>query len=106
MPDSIKFIKIQYGIRAKRPVLHKKAFYKLFSPTGFKLKPMESKTIDLQINIQTQTINVDFNLLPTLRQFGLSIEENNYKTARGNETIKICILNKNYTHSFNIKKDR
>ena len=106
MSTTIKLIKIQDGIGVKRPVLHKKAFYKIFSPIGFKLKPMESKTIDLQINIQTQMINIDFNLLPTLQQFGLSIEENNYKTASGDETIKICILNKNYTHSFNIKKDR
>ena len=71
MPD-ILVIKIQYG-NCKRPVLHKKAFYKIFSPIGFKLKPMESITIDLQINISSDFTIDQFNLLPTLRNFGLSI---------------------------------
>ena len=105
MPD-VLLIKIQYGARIKRPVLHKKAFYKIFSPIGFKLKPMESKILDLQINISTDFVTVDFNLLPTLRQFGISVEENNWKTAAGSETIKIRLLNKNYTNTFNIKKSQ
>ena len=104
MSVTIKLVKIQYGIKSKRPVLHKKAFYKIFLPVGFKLKPMESQTINLQINISSHLIGTDFDLLPTLKKFGLSIEENNWKTASGDETIKICILNKNYTHTFNIKK--
>ena len=103
MPD-VLLVKIQYGNKVKRPVLHKKAFYKIFSPVGFKLNPMESQTINLQINIATDLINTEFNLLPTLRQFGISIEENNWKTATGSETTKICILEKNYTNTFNIKK--
>ena len=102
MPDILP-IKIQYG-NCRRPVLHRKAFYKIFSRIGFKLKPMESITIDLQINITSSICNDQFNLLPTLRRFGLSIEENNWKTAAGNETIKIWLLNKNYTDAFNIKK--
>ena len=65
---------------------------------------MESITIDLQINITSSICNDQFNLLPTLRRFGLSIQENNWKTAAGNETIKIWLLNKNYTDAFNIKK--
>ena len=105
MPDTIKVVQIQHGSKFLRPKLHKKAFYKIFAPIGFKLKSMESITLDLKFNIYSPELQgTGFNLLPTLAQFGLSIEENNWKTASRNESIKICILNKNYTHSFNIKK--
>ena len=105
MSHTIKFVKIQHGSKVPRPKLHKKAFYKIFAPTGFKLKSMESITLDLKFSIYSPELQgTEFNLLPTLQQFGLSIEENNWKTATRNESIKICILNKNYTHSFNIKK--
>ena len=105
MPD-ILLTKTQYGDRIKKTCATQKAFYKIFSPIGFKLKPMESKTIDLQINISADLITAEFNLLPTLRQFGLSIEENKWKTAAGLDTIKIHLLNKNYTNTFNIKKSQ
>ena len=47
-------------------------------------------------------------LSPTLKQFGLSIEESNRETATQADTqsdiIIINLLNKNYSHAFNIKK--
>ena len=72
---------------------------------AFKLKPMESITLDLKFSIYTPTLPIiDIDLFPTLKQFGLSIEESNWKTADRTETIKLCLLNKNYSNAFNIKK--
>ena len=114
MSLTIKLNQIQYGRYTPRPKLHKKAFYKIFSPKAFKLKPMESITLDLKLNIiwaegMTPT---DFDLYPTLKQFGLSVEDSNWKSViktgikfvPQTESITVTILNKNYTSSFNIKK--
>ena len=46
MSLTVKINQIQYGRYAPSPKLHKKAFYKIFSPRAFKLKPMESITLD------------------------------------------------------------
>ena len=114
MPLTVKINQIQYGRYAPSPKLHKKAFYKIFSPRAFKLKPMESITLDLKINIiwAKGLTPTNFDLYPTLKQFGLSLEETNWKLisktgikfAPQTESITVTILNKNYTNSFNIKK--
>ena len=49
-------------------------------------------------------IPTQFQLFPTLAQFGLSLEENNWKTATKTESITVNILNKNYSNTFKIKK--
>ena len=70
MSVTIKLNQVEYGKYVPRPKLHKKAFYKIFSPKAFKLKPTESITLDLRFNIiwaegMTPT---DFDLKPTLKQ--------------------------------------
>ena len=84
----------------------KKTFYKIFSPKAFNLKPMESINLDLQFNLKSAEgmIPTHFQLFPTLTQFGLSLEESNWKTATQSESITVNILNKNYSNTFNIKK--
>ena len=114
MPVTIKLNQIQYGRYVPRPKLHKKAFYKIYSPIAFKLKPMESITIDLKINIiwAEALTPTELDLYPTLKQFGLSLEESNWKTVCETgirsrpltDSITVTILNKNCQHSFNIKK--
>ena len=114
MSITIKLNQVQYGKYVPRPKLHKKAFYKVFSPKAFKLKPMESITLDLKLNIiWAEGIKpTDFDLYPTLKQFGLSVEDSNWKSVTKTgikfvpqtESITVTILNKNYTSSFNIKK--
>ena len=114
MSVTIKLNQVQYGRYAPRPKLHKKAFYKVFSPKVFKLKPMESITLDLKLNIiwEEGITPTDFDLYPTLKQFGLSVEDSNWKsvTKTGTkfvpqtESITVTILNKNCTNSFNVKK--
>ena len=103
---TIKLNRIQYGKYMPKPKLHKKAFYKVFSPKAFKLKPMESINLDLQFNLKSAEgiIPTHFQLFPTLAQFGLSLEESNWKTATQSESITVNILNKNYSNTFNIKK--
>ena len=114
MSVTIKLNQIQYGRYAPRPKLHKKAFYKIYSPMAFKLKPMESITIDLKINIiwAEALTATELDLYPTLKQFGLSLKESNWKTVCKTgirsrlltDSITVTILNKNCQHSFNIKK--
>ena len=114
MSLTVKINQIQYGRYAPRPKLHKKAFYKIFSSKAFKLKPMESITLDLKINIiwAKGLTPTNFDLYPTLKQFGYSLKETNWKLisktgikfAPQTESITVTTLNKNYTNSFNIKK--
>ena len=114
MSVTIKLNQIQYGRYVPRPKLHKKAFYKIYSPMAFKLKAMESITIDLKINIicAEALTPTELDLYPTLKQFGLSLEESNWKTVCKTgirfrpltDSITVTILNKNCQHSFNIKK--
>ena len=114
MSVTVKINQIQYGRHVPRPKLHKKAFYKIYSPKAFKLTPMESITIDLRINViwAEALTPTDLDLYPTLKQFGLSLEDSNWKTVCKtgikhrdlSETITATILNKNCQHSFNIKK--
>ena len=111
---TIKINQVQHGKNVGKPILHKKAFYKVFSPIAFKLKPMESITIDLKINIiwAEGLKPKDFDLFPSLKQFGLSLEQTNWKEVSATLTeltpqtksIVITILNKNFSNSFNIKK--
>ena len=97
MSVTITLNRIQHGKYTPRPKLHKKVFYKVFSPKVFKLSPIESINLDLQFNIKSSGEKpTDFQLFPTLARFGLSIEESNWKTATQTETITVNILNKNY----------
>ena len=114
MSLTVKINQIQYGRYTPRPKPHKKAFYKIFSPEAFKLKPMETITLDLKINIiwAESLTPTDLDLYPTLKQFGLSLEETNWKSicktgikfALQTESITVTILNKNCNHSFSVKK--
>ena len=75
---------------------------------------MESITIDLKINIicAEGSTPKTFDLYPTLKQFGLSLEETNWKEVSTTgtefkpqtESIVVTILNKNCSNCFNIKK--
>ena len=74
---------------------------------------METITLDLKINIiwAEALTPEDLDLYPTLKQFGLSLEETNWKLvcktgikfAPQTESITVTILNKNCYHSFNVK---
>ena len=63
--------------KIKKPdIADTNTFYKIYSPISFKLKPREDIYLDLKFNIQTpETIDPWLNLLPPLKELGLSIEE-------------------------------
>ena len=75
---------------------------------------MESITLDLIFNIiWAEGLTPEhLDLYPTPKQFGLSLEETNWKSVcktgikftPQTESVTATILNKNYYHSFNVKK--
>lgn len=80
-------------------------FYKVYSPITFKLKPREDIYLDLKFNIQTpETIDPWLNLLPSLKELGLSIEEDCREYKSINNTILLHLLNKSFNQTQTIKK--
>ena len=80
-------------------------FYKIYSPITFKLKPREDIYLDLKFNIQTpETIDPWLNLLPSLKELGLSIKEDWREHKSTNNTILLHVLNKDFNHTRTIKK--
>ena len=54
-------------------------FYKIYSPKKFKLKPRDDICLHLKIKINVpNTLQPWINLLPSLKGFGLKIEDNNW----------------------------
>ena len=71
----------------------------------FKLRPIDDNYLDLNFNIETpETIEPWLNLLPSLKGLGLSVENDHWAESKTNNTIELNILNKNFYHTFNIKK--
>ena len=53
-------------------------FYKIYSPKKFKLRPRDDICLDLKIKMKVPTtLEPWINLLPSLKGFGLKIEDNN-----------------------------
>ena len=83
----------------------KNTFYKVYSPITFKLKPREDIYLDLKFNIQTpETIDPWLNLLPSLKELGLSVEEDWREQKLTNNIILLHVLNKNFNQTQTIKK--
>ena len=80
------------------------AFYKIYSAESFILRPREDIYLDLKIKINAP-LEEWINLLPSLKERGLKIEEYNYSTntLKGN-SIQIHILNRHFTKTTHIKK--
>ena len=80
----------------------KNRFYKIYSPKKFKLRPREDIYLDLKFNIQTpERIEPWLNLLPSLKEMGLHIENDdwasNIKIQYNKKTIQKTIQ-LNYTY--------
>ena len=92
--------------KLKKPdMADKNTFYKVYSPITFKLKPREDIYLDLKFNIQTpETIDPWLNLLPSLKELGLSIEKDWREHKSTNNTILLHVLTKNFNHTRTIKK--
>ena len=66
------------NIGIKKPDMSDKTrFYKVYSPTKFKLRPRDDIYLDLKFNIETpDRIEPWLNLLLSLKSIGLKIENN------------------------------
>ena len=63
-------------------------FYKVYSPGKFKLRPREDIYLDLKLNIQTtETIEPWLNLLPSLKEMGLHIENKDWVSNKTKDNI-------------------
>ena len=83
-------------------------FYKVYSPTKFRLKPRDDIFLDLKFDIQTpETIQPWLDLLPSFKSAGLHIENDDWlsnKTRDG--TIQLHILNRSFTYTITVKKNQ
>ena len=64
-----------------------RALYKIYSPESFILRPREDIYLDLKIKINAP-LEEWINLLPSLKERGLKIEEYNYST----NTLKTIVF--------------
>ena len=85
-----------------------RALYKIYSPESFILRPREDIYLDLKIKINAPPqLEAWINLLPSLKERRLKIEEYNYSTnTLKDDSIQIHILNRHFTLTIHIKKDQ
>ena len=97
------------NIGIKKPDMSDKTrFYKVYSPTKFKLRPRDDIYLDLKFNIETpDRIEPWLNLLLSLKSIGLKIENNDWKNnLTKDNTIQLHILNTNFVYAIDIKKNQ
>ena len=98
---------IKHSKQIKKPILHNNAFYKVNSPQKIKLKPTETKEIDLKFSIEIKpedNIKSEINLFPSVQIGNISLESHNFNIKQINQSIKIQILNKNFSDIYTFKK--
>ena len=85
-----------------------KSFHRIYSPKKFTLRPRDNILLDLKITVNTTgCLEAWIDLLPTLKEFGLLIEDHNWTANKlKDETIKLNILNKHFYNTIAIKKNR
>ena len=97
-------------IGIKKPDMSDKTrFFKIYSPTKFKLRPRDDIYLDLKFNIETPDRTEPWlNLLPSLKGIGLKLENNNWKNnLTKDNTIQLHILNKtSFVYTIDIKKNQ
>ena len=85
-----------------------KAFYRIYSPESFMLRPREDIYLDLNIKINAPAHSEAWiNLLPSLKERGFKMEEHNWSAnILKDDTIQIHILNRSFTYTTHIKKNK
>ena len=82
-------------------------FYKVYSPEKFKLRPQEDIHIDLKFDIQytPETIQPWLNLLPSLNEIGMHIEnDDRTENKTKDNTIQLHIINRSFQYTPSVKK--
>ena len=95
--------------RIKRPELTEdKAFYCIYSPESFMLRPRDNILLDLKIKVNApEKLQAWINLRPSLKELGFKIEEHNCTANKlKGDTIQLNILNRNFTRTTHVKKDQ
>ena len=84
----------------------KDKFYKIYSPTEFKLAPRKDIYLDLKFDINTPPeIEPWLNLLPSLKTLELKLENEDWVSNKTKDnTIQLHILNSSFTYTARIKK--
>ena len=77
-----------------------KAFYRIYSPKNFMLRPRDDNCLDLKIKINAPAhLEAWINLLPSLKERGFKIEEHNWSANKlKDDTIQLHILNRIFNH--------
>ena len=102
-------IEISHKEDIKPPELEDKSFYKVYSPEAFTLKPRDDICLDLKFKNDTRhtltQIESWINLLPSLKQFDLRIENQDWCSNKLKyETLQLHILNRHFKRTVRIKK--
>ena len=81
-------------------------FYKIYSPKKFKLRPRDNIYFDLKFNIETsKEIQPWISLLPSLKGFGLAIENEDWaNNITKDNTIQLHLFNKSFTYTLDVSK--
>ena len=89
----------------KRPEF-KNTFLCIYSPEKFTLRPRDNILLNLKITIKApDCLKAWINLLPTLKELGLAIEDHNWAVNKlKDKTIQLNILNKHFYDTITIKK--
>ena len=85
-----------------------KAFYRIYSPKNFMLRPRDDNCLDLKFKINAPAhLEARINLLPSLKERGFKIEEHNWSANKlKDNTIQLHILNRSFTYTTHIKKNQ
>ena len=89
----------------KRPEF-KSSFHCMYSPKKITLRPRDNILLNLKITVKApDCLEAWINLLPTLKELGLVIEDHNWDANKLKEkTIQLNILNKHFYNTIIIKK--
>ena len=84
----------------------KKAFYCIYSPERFMLRPKDDIYLDLKIKINVPAyLEPWINLLPSLKERVFKIEEPNWSANKlKDDAIQLHIFKRSFTYNTHIKK--
>ena len=91
----------------KRPEF-KNSFHCIYSPEKFTLRPRDNILLNLKITIKAPgCVEAWINLLPTLKELGLAIEDHNWAANKlKDDTIQLNILNKHFYSPISVKNNQ
>ena len=105
--ERIREIEVSTGLQVQKPPLSTNSgrFYRIYSPEKIVLRPLEIKTINLNLKIQDGIQSI-IALLPTFIEQSLTLDNSKRAASQTwNETIKLKLLNRNSHRTATINKN-